>query len=117
MVTTNHYAGETTTFTESANAATVTSTLPAPGAGMSWRIDRITGFANAAFASWSIEVTENGGTSCFKVGATSALPPLPVVGPIGTKINDAPKVILTYAGGGPPTVVQLNVIATLVTSG
>lgn len=114
MATTNHYAGSQITFTEAAAAATVTSTLPAPGAGLSWRIDNVSFFSGGAITAWNIEVTENGGTSCWKSGSTSAANPGTLIGPIATKANDAPKVILTASGAAS---CQLNVVATLVGSG
>lgn len=114
MATTKHYAGNSVTFTEAAATNNVTSALPSPGAGLSWRIDSISFLGTGAFTSWSVDVQESGGTSCYKAGGTTSVYPGPIPGPIATKINDAPNVVLALAG---TTAVQLNVIATLVGSG
>lgn len=114
MATTNHYADGSVTFTEAFAASGGTVTLPAPGAGRSWRIDHISVQYTTAVSVWSIDVQENGGTSCYKVGATSAIVPAFIPGPIATKINDQPKIVLATTGA---TACVVNVIASLVTSG
>lgn len=114
MATTNHFAGQSVTFTEAFAASGGTSTLPVPTAGLSWRIDNIMVQYLTAVTVWAIDVQENGGTSCFKIGATSANIPGNIPGPIATKANDAPKIVLTTTGA---TAVVLNVIATLVAGG
>lgn len=111
MATTKHYVGESVTFTEAAATNNVTSALPAPGAGRSWRIDNITFRAAGAITAWDLDVQESGGTSCWRVGATTAVYPGQFTGPIATKINDAPNVVMSATGA---TAVQLNIIATLV---
>ena len=113
MATTNHYTGGQVTFTEAAAAATVTSTLPAPGTGLAWRIDSISFFATGAFTVWSVEVTENGGTSIYKAGGTTAVHPGILNQVVATKGADAPKVILTVTTS---SACVLNVTATLVTA-
>lgn len=114
MAVTPHYSGNQTTFTEAFAASGGTSTLPAPGANLAWRIDSISVQYVTAVSVWAIDVQENGGTSCYKVGATSATIPAFIPGPIATKVNDAPKVVLTTTGA---TATVLNIIATLVPGG
>lgn len=111
MATTKHYTGGSVTFTEAAATNNVTSALPAPGAGLAWRIDQLSFRVAGAITAWDIEVQESGGTSCFRVGATGAAYPGIIYGPIATKANDAPNVVMSGSGA---TAVQLNIIATLV---
>jgi hypothetical protein len=114
MAVTPHYTGQQAVFTEAFAASGGTSTLPAPGAGLAWRIDSISFLTVTAFSVWSIDVQENAGTSCWKAGATTAAWPGVINGPIATKVNDAPKVVLATTGA---TASGLNITATLVGSG
>lgn len=109
-----HYSGNTITVTEDFAASGGTTTLPAPGAGMHWRIDHIAINFVTACTVWAVDVQENGGASCYKIGLTSAAVPGFVPGPIATKVNDAPKVVLSSTGA---TASVINVIATLVAGG
>jgi len=104
MAMQTYRAGNRATFTDSGNA-TITLTLPAPGAGRAWVIDSMLCHGLGAITVFKVEVTTNGGTTIAAsggqvvAGERNLFGGIP--GPIVTLVNDAPKVVFTATGANP----------------
>lgn len=103
------------TFVDNAAAATITVTLPAPGAQRAWIIDSILSYALGTLTALDVEVLKNDGTTKIaRVGGQVSATDLPatgaILGPIVTASNDAPKIVFTATGA---TQVELSINAHL----
>jgi hypothetical protein len=111
----NDSRGDHWTFVDNAAAATITITLPAPGAQRVWIIDSILTFALGTLTVIDVEVFKNDGTTKIariggQVNAADVNVSGGIPGPIVTASNDAPKVVWTATGA---TAVELTVNAHL----
>ena len=107
----NDKNGDHWTFVDNAAAATLTITLPSPGAQRAWIIDSILLYTLTAVTVWDVEVLKNDGTTKIaRVGQTGATLYPNILGPIQTATNDAAKIVFTTTGA---TAVELTVNAHL----